>query len=386
MRLFTFFIISIFFTTTLSAQNMRDLHFGTDTTLEVCTWNIEHFPKDGQTTINYVMQIVESMDIDILALQEIEDESAFNQLDEDLADWDGYYADYSYSGMAYLYKADLITMNDIYKILTTHERPLPRAPLVMECSAGNHSYVLINNHFKCCGDGEMDESDEWDEETRRYDASVLLKDYIDANFANDRVILLGDLNDVLTDNADDNVFQPFITDENNYEFADMSIAESDEENWSYPSWPSHLDHLLVTDEIFTEYNTGSADVETIKPDEYLGGGWDTYETHISDHRPVALRLHLELDTSGIGQNFRKQIFDVYPNPVKHKARIVIKRPAPELKQIGIYNASGKLVDRIKLAQNSRHTTWHVDSLKEGVYFFHLDAEHYQYCRQVVVVR
>jgi len=34
----------------------EELTFGTDSTLDVVSWNIEHFPKNGQITIDLVSQ------------------------------------------------------------------------------------------------------------------------------------------------------------------------------------------------------------------------------------------------------------------------------------------------------------------------------------------
>ena len=60
-----------------------------------------------------------------------------------------------------------------------------------------------------------------------------------------KVILLGDLNDILTDSPQNNIFNSFINDTTNYLFVDMDIAINSSSNWSYPSWPSHLDHILI---------------------------------------------------------------------------------------------------------------------------------------------
>ena len=40
------------------AQSLSDLSFGTDSTFEVLTWNIEWFPKNGQSTADSVKQII----------------------------------------------------------------------------------------------------------------------------------------------------------------------------------------------------------------------------------------------------------------------------------------------------------------------------------------
>jgi len=68
------FIISGFF---LRAQDFDDLSFGTDSTFDVMTWNIEWFPKNGQITVDYVRQIIQALDVDLLALQEIDNKTYF---------------------------------------------------------------------------------------------------------------------------------------------------------------------------------------------------------------------------------------------------------------------------------------------------------------------
>ena len=52
----------------------------------------------------------------------------------------------------------------------------------------------------------------WDQETRRYTANLLLKQYIDTNLSNAAVFVVGDLNDILTDPDPHNVFSPFLND------------------------------------------------------------------------------------------------------------------------------------------------------------------------------
>ena len=79
---------------------------------------------------------------------------------------------------------------------------------------------------------------------------------VDNNFPNDNVIIIGDLNDKLDDSVDNNVFQNFIQDNTNYQFVDINIALGESTNYSWPGWnqntypPTHLDHIIITNEIF----------------------------------------------------------------------------------------------------------------------------------------
>ena len=108
--------------------------------------------------------------------------------------------------------------------------------------------LFINVHYKCCGDGNL-ENDYWDEEYRRLQANYYLKQYVDSYFSNDYVIILGDFNDDISESNTNNVFLNFINDPNYY-FADTYIADGPTSNWSFPNWPSHLDHILISNEFF----------------------------------------------------------------------------------------------------------------------------------------
>ena len=69
---------------TLSSQDLGDLSFGDDASLDIATWNIEWFPKNDQTTVDYVSDIISLMDLDILAIQEVDDTVMFDQMLDEL--------------------------------------------------------------------------------------------------------------------------------------------------------------------------------------------------------------------------------------------------------------------------------------------------------------
>ena len=141
-----------------------------------------------------------------------------------------------------------------------------------------------------------------------------MKQYVDSNFSFKNVIILGDLNDNLVDPNVHNVFINIINDTLNYLFADINIAQSTSVNWSYPSWPSHLDHILITNELFQDFSHPTSRVEVIKLDEYMSG-WNNYENNVSDHRPIGLKLKTDALTFSdkLKQHEKKivKIFDIF---------------------------------------------------------------------------
>jgi endonuclease/exonuclease/phosphatase family metal-dependent hydrolase len=275
-----------------SSAGQSDIGFGTDDTLDVVTWNIEEFPKNGQATVDAVMDILNGLDADIVALQEISDVASFERMVDQMPGWAGYVDSEWYAGLAYLYRTDTIEAESNYEIYTTEEfwRPFPRSPQVMEFRFGDQDFVVINNHFKCCGDGTLNPDEPWDEETRRRDATDLLKAHTDTHLAQRSVIVLGDLNDSLTDTAPHNVFASVLNEPDHYRFTDMGIAEGDNAGWSFPNYPSHLDHILISSELFDGFEHEASTVVSFPVDDVFFDGWWDYDRNVSDHRPVALSI------------------------------------------------------------------------------------------------
>jgi endonuclease/exonuclease/phosphatase family metal-dependent hydrolase len=265
--------------------------FGGGDTLDIVTWNLNLFPKNGSSSITYMEKAILDMQPDIVAFQELRSEYALASLAESLINYRYFLGEGGGDwGLAYLYRSDLLELDtNIYEIYTNLSRPFPRPPLVMEANWKGARIIVINNHLKASGDGVIDPNDAWDEERRRQEALELLDDYIKTHFDDERVIVLGDLNDELTDPRPQNVFQLMLDDTASYQFTDLAIAQGSNLNWSYPSWPSHIDHIAITNELFdVHYQT-----KTLLYDTYLEGRWTEYYNHISDHRPLSVTLILQ---------------------------------------------------------------------------------------------
>ena len=368
MRKVVLLIFLITLSPQLFAQSLKDLSFGTDASFDLITWNVEWFPKNGQSTVDSVRQIIQALDVDVLALQEISDTVLLKQMVDSLDGYETYFESSWFAGLAYIYKTDSVVINDIYEIYTTNPywSAFPRSPMVMDLNFRNDNFIIINNHFKCCGDGLLDLSDSDDEEFRRNEASTLLKDYIDTNFADKRVVVLGDLNDILTDDVDHNVFQTFIDDTNNYLFVDMAIAQGNSSDWSYPSWPSHIDHLLITNELFVEFENESSDIQTIPVDSFLSGGFGEYDTNISDHLPVGLKVQIAERPIGLDDE-NLSTLTVSPNPSNGFVNFSLEANFSTC-QIVIYNIRGQIVQTLEVFKGQNIVRWNTENIECGIYY------------------
>jgi endonuclease/exonuclease/phosphatase family metal-dependent hydrolase len=352
----------------LFSQNFSNLNFGTDPTFEVMTWNIEWFPKNGAVTVNYVIEIIEALDIDVLAIQEIHNNQAFYQMLDSLDGWEGYSVIRDYQNLAYIYNSNVVELTAIYEIFTTLSRPFPKSPLVMELLFMDQEYIIINNHLKCCGDGIMDLDDPWDEETRRKDACDFLDQYITVNFDSERVILTGDFNDDLADEPPNNVFEVFLSDSNHYLATDLEIAFGSPLDWSYPTWPSHLDHIFISNELFEDFEGDGAEIQVIKIEDDMAGGWWDYDNNISDHRPVAIKFASNDMALGVNEPINQRaIINAFPNPSNGIFNFAFDA-IDKIAVIEIYTIYGQLIDHLFINNGGSTAIWNATNFPKGIYY------------------
>lgn len=263
---------------------------GSDTTLAVVTWNVRNFATDaGAEEVALAAQVVAGIAADIVALQEIAQWPRFDELNAALPAYSGFQSRTNqYQNLGYLWLDETVTVATVYEIFIDSQywRPFPRRPLVAEVTWRDRDLVLINNHLKCCGDGVLDRDDPDDEENRRLVANQLLEQWIDTVMTGRAVILLGDLNDLLTDAPAHNVFEPFHLRPDRYRFADQAVAEGPASGWSWGPARSHLDHILVNGAFFAALDAPAAVCRTLRIDQAMDSG--EYRRLLSDHAPVVL--------------------------------------------------------------------------------------------------
>lgn len=267
------------------------LEFGSSGSFEVVTWNLRTFPL-STASVQTIAQIIPQLKADVIAFQEIMDYNAFFQMANLIPNYSAYvYNATSEYRLAYLYDTRSVQVDSVYTIFEGETNPFPRAPYIMDLTwNGEHVYV-INNHLKAYGDNYIDENDPWDEEYRRRLACQLLDQYIEQNLPNEKVIVVGDMNDQIAEPPAYNVFETFLDKPAEYEFADMGIAQNPSyATVSYPGSLSHIDHILLTNELFSALATQGSECRVINVEEYMGG-WQNYSNQISDHRPLGVKLY-----------------------------------------------------------------------------------------------
>ncbi len=255
---------------------------GVEDSFELVTWNMHNFPDNGSRSVDSYKLIIENLDVDLYAVQEIADTWSFNKLMNDLSEYEGVYSDdtygNSYQKTGIIYKKNMITVLSKDQIYLDKDYEFPRPPLVLKLkiSKGEFSYefFLIVIHLKAYdGIVELD---------RRRGAVRLLKEYVESKISIEDekdYIIAGDWNDELTDPESENCFTLLLNDPESYRFLTLEIANDPKYN-SYPSKGSLIDHILISREFFDEYAGGST--ITLIIDDKI----ENYFSNVSDHRPV----------------------------------------------------------------------------------------------------
>jgi len=270
---------------------------GSDHALDILTWNLERFPKRGSETQQPLTTVLSAIQPDIVAVQEIVDASALFEVADAMPGWKADVASFFDPSGPYnppvgmLWNSTTIHVRQRYLLFDNEDHlAFPRAPLVLEFTWKNIDFVVINVHLKALGDNVIQHDDPNDEEVRRLRACERLEHHIRLHLPHARVIVVGDFNDRIEEPPQTNVFSPFLERPAEYLFADMSIATDPDAVVSYPRYTSHIDHVLITNELFAATWHPDSFTRTIPVDRVFMTSWGHYASVLSDHRPVLYHL------------------------------------------------------------------------------------------------
>ncbi len=345
--------------------------------LKVVTWNVEWFgnttngPSPENTQKQRVKTIIQTIDADIFALQEIADENLMTELVDELPEYEWSFSIYtSGSGnnspgvsqkVAFIYKPARITNVSFEGLLldlspkynggnTDEISDYPTSPSQF-WSSGRMPYMLsatalingfsedikvINIHAKAgSNNGPI---------RRAYDVEKL-KEYIDTDLGNENVILLGDYNDNTKNGSstyDDYIFDTASNPGNDLGYYEIVTRPLDlaGEN-TFVGNNRFIDHITITDELTDNFIPGSVKVHK----EFVGSD---YTDTTSDHIPVSARFTFDstLGTDDVkitnALSLKDQIL-VYPNPTNGPINVLIKTLTKDDLNYFIYDIKGAII-------------------------------------------
>jgi endonuclease/exonuclease/phosphatase family metal-dependent hydrolase len=249
----------------------------------VVTYNLESYPLTPDAEAKAV-SVIEDLRPDVIALQEIADADAFDALVAALPDYDGVLNDDpgAYLRVGLLWRTERVTVTDTETLFPTDWYAFPRPPLKahVEIDAATPiDFTAVVLHLKAQLDAESEE--------RRRVACQRLDEWVTAELeASDEqdIVLIGDLNDKVTDPPQWNVFGPFLDHPDRYAFLTLPAAEAGEH--TYIPFESFIDHVVVTTDTLDEVGSGQTEVLALETE--VPGYRD-----LTDHRPVRTWLRWE---------------------------------------------------------------------------------------------
>lgn len=362
-----------------SAQNLPEA--GAERTLDVATWNIEHFgndgvsPEDEQQIANAAFVIRESQ-IDLWAIQEIEDEGDFHRLIEAVGnDWAGIVDERSTNlRVGFLYNEKVIRVRNITNILAEFSSVFGgRPPLQMEVEATLPDTTVVMTfitlHMKAFDNAASYE--------QRASASRHLKNLIDYSTLDSRpVVILGDFNDELTASITAGRPSPyanFVSDTTDFFSATLGLDIAGSNTFCFTARcasGSTIDHIIITDELFAASGKRTARTYDDVFDEV-----PFYLSSTSDHIPVYTSFHFGQSTrSERPPDFAFTSEGPFPNPVVAKAALEVEIERSGFLSVALFDILGREIRMLadEYVERGMHTV-HFDAsdLTQGTYFLHI---------------
>jgi len=257
---------------------------GMDNAVDIATWNVENFPQLS-TTPRFLADLITSVELDLVAVEEIANVDAFNELVARLPNHSGLLSTHTYSSgeyqkVGFIYRHDYISVDSPTLLFQGDTYAFPRPPLQVNVGintpSGPVQFVAIVVHLKA-GVGT-------DDRDRRVAAITALEGYVRDLVAAGQtdVLLLGDFNEQLNTTAGMPVFEPFSSDPTDYRMRTQQLAAVG--GVSFLPSAVMLDHVISTAGLDVDFSDNKAQISR------LDRQFNAYQTAISDHLPVIVSM------------------------------------------------------------------------------------------------
>ncbi|MBB1192126.1 endonuclease [Flavobacterium sp. SOK18b] len=390
-------------------------------TFDIVTYNLEFFGTDVKDTsgtefgptndvlqIDNVAKVINTMNADVYAVQEVSDDAALETLIQKISVngktfaksvspvWSRSFQapdpNFPPQKLVVLYNTQTTTVkksrvmfSKLYDEVRAGTKTLPNYPSTGDSfySSGRLPYMveietningvkkdltIINLHARANSGSDIARYN-----MRKYDVE-LLKDSLDVNYPNANIILLGDYNDDVDQSViagNPSSYQKLVEDTARYNTLTLDISKAGA--FSYLSSGGFLDHILVSNELTDEYVTNSTVVYDPRNDV------PNYVTTTSDHGPVIARFELKADPVLSVNDVlptNKTIVKMYPNPVSDILNVSLDSFENEKVKLQFYDVLGRAIGMpIQLSPRSNRDNSSIDvsQLPTGIYIYSLSV-------------
>ena len=383
------------FTTDLSVEAVS---FPSDTipknhTLDIVTWNVEWFgdasngPDDDNLQMQNAKTLIETIDADLYALQEISNANLFETLVTNLEGYSGVLANFDQTQRtAYIYKDETIKVYQDQLIsngMNYSDWAAGRFPFELFIDATingeTREMYLYNIHAKAFG--------EQSDYTQRINASRQLKVFLDNQRRSANVMVLGDFNDEILQSTYNNLASPYKNFDDDSEYSILTKSLEVNGYTSYSRF-SMLDHILISSELEDEWLEGTQRVEN---PNYIGN----YLSETSDHYPVWTRFQYGTPTNTeIDSEFDKHemgfiLYPNYPNPFNPSTTIGFEIQTPANVELQVVDIMGRELTKINygyITSGSYQYKVEADNWASGMYFYTLRVNDQVQSRSMLLVK
>jgi hypothetical protein len=253
---------------------------GSATTLDIGCWNVENFPK-AAGSVQALADLIAALDLDLVAVEEINDPAAFQAVIARLPGWKGVLGSGNAGGdlpqrIGYFWKESVVTLTESKALFTASSYEFPRPPFQATVTANGKSFTIIAVHLKA-GVAAADQE-------RRRLAHIALEGHL-RNLSGG-TLLCGDFNQEVyeeTDAGTGTIYAPYLDDSARYRILTAPLDRAGAV--TFLDYENMLDQMVSTSGL-DPLVAGEAPLIPPLHDEYA-----PYENVLSDHLPIVIRLH-----------------------------------------------------------------------------------------------
>jgi hypothetical protein len=372
-------------------------------TLEVVNWNMEWFgtadptlgPTDKNLQYTNAFTVLNALKADVYALEEVVDTVRLRTLVTQLSTANslpyaykisefGSYADdkndADYVGaqkLAFIYRTDMVANPSFRGLLRCSQATAcpaftpwasgrfpysMRADVTLDGVTKKVNFVVIHAKANATATSANDYA-------RRKAGADLLKAELEANYATDNTLIVGDYNDVLDGTIATGVTPAIssyssFTQDVNYLPITLPLAQAGLR--STAGFPTVIDNVIANKNMAQYYIAGTAAIRTD-----VTTGIANYANTTSDHYPIFTRYSFT-STPLAAKGSRTVALGLYPNPVANSVRFDVPETGKDL-SLTVYTTTGRLVLKGTgtVAQLNQQLSQRVGSLAPGLYVVRL---------------
>lgn len=282
-----------------------------DGVLETVTWNLEWYgsgfsgPTDQELQTKNIVEVLDSLDADLFAFQEIADQKALDNIVQYMDKYRGFTASHvpRDQKMAFVYNTNAIDsleagsiedVRETYKNDWSYYWASGRTPLFFRF---NYTYQNTTREFYAVViHGKANTSNYAESYERRQKAAEGLYYFLKDNKPDANIILLGDYNDDVDQSIyyeegnngqvyQETPYDEFVEDAVNFDVITKALSESGES--ASVNYEDLIDHITISNELFDILIQNSTEVY-YNPQSYI----NNYGSTTSDHLPVWAKFNI----------------------------------------------------------------------------------------------